>query len=432
MGALAGHLAHMQENLDFTFGELKSVIGSVVSGETPVFEKVDGQNIFFKFSVDPDTGRVRTARNKGNLMKGGMTPEEFTAKWVGHPAEGAFVNGFKAIDSALSSLDSTSLGKMFTPISEGGQRYVNAEIVYTGKPNVINYGANYIVMHNLQEFDADGKLQDVQLSGGEFQQLVSGVDAAQAEQDDKAWSMIGPQVLQLRDMSGETFLQEFNAAIDALGVTDSMSIADYVEEKLRTTLVGDLPIPVNKQEDLIKRIVGIGRKLGDDQYPAIRDVKAGAGKEVGQQISAMGTKTNAQKTIARITKPIELAIHNLAIEVLRGLASALTGGHDEEVDRLKAELETAIASIESAKDAGSEARREMLKVQLDKLGSSDNIASSAEGIVFEHPPGSKALYKLTGAFAPLNQIIGAAMRIPQEKNEALVREYVREFIGGSF
>ena len=155
-------------------------------------------------------------------MKGGMTPEEFTAKWVGHPAEGAFVNGFKAIDSALSSLDSTSLGKMFTPISEGGQRYVNAEIVYTGKPNVINYGANYIVMHNLQEFDATGKLQDVQLSGGEFQQLVSGVDAAQAEQDDKTWSMVGPQVLQLRDMSGENFLQEFNAGIDALGETDAM------------------------------------------------------------------------------------------------------------------------------------------------------------------------------------------------------------------
>ena len=118
--------------------------------------------------------------------------------------------------------------------------------------------------------------------------------------------------------------------------------------------------------------------------------------------------------------------------MLRGVASALTGDHDAEIKRLKAELEGAKSAIESARDAGSDARREMLKTQLDKLGSSDNIASSAEGIVFEHPPGSKALYKLTGAFAPLNQIIGAAMRIPQEKNEALVREYVREFIGGSF
>ena len=55
MGALAGHLAHLQENLDFTFGELKSILGDVSSGEMPAVEKVDGQNIFFKFAVDPET-----------------------------------------------------------------------------------------------------------------------------------------------------------------------------------------------------------------------------------------------------------------------------------------------------------------------------------------------------------------------------------------
>ena len=127
-----------------------------------------------------------------------------------------------------------------------------------------------------------------------------------------------------------------------------------------------------------------------------------------------------------------MVIHNLAVEVLRDVSSALTGGHDEEIERLRKELESAKEKIESATDSKSDARRQMLKKQLGKLGSSENIASSVEGIVFEHPPGSKALYKLTGAFAPLNQIIGGAMRIPKEKNEALVREYVREFIGGSF
>ena len=50
--------------------------------------------------------------------------------------------------------------------------------------------------------------------------------------------------------------------------------------------------------------------------------------------------------------------------------------------------------------------------------------------MFEHPPGSKALYKLTGAFAPLNQIIGGAMRIPKEQNESLLRNYIRAFLVG--
>ena len=94
MGALAGHLNHLQENLDFPLGELKSVLHEVIKGDMPVIEKFDGQNIFFAFKVDPQTGNVRTARNKGDLMKGGMTPAEFTAKWEGHPAQAAFMNGF--------------------------------------------------------------------------------------------------------------------------------------------------------------------------------------------------------------------------------------------------------------------------------------------------------------------------------------------------
>jgi hypothetical protein len=116
---------------------------------------------------------------------------------------------------------------------------------------------------------------------------------------------------------------------------------------------------------------------------------------------------------------------SLAVEVLRDAASVLTGGHDEELDRLKSELESAVAAIEGARDAKADARRDMLKRQLDKLGSSENISSSMEGIVFEHPPGSKALYKLTGAFAPLNQIIGASYRIPKTQGEGLLRSYVR-------
>jgi hypothetical protein len=68
----------------------------------------------------------------------------------------------------------------------------------------------------------------------------------------------------------------------------------------------------------------------------------------------------------------------------------------------------------------------VLKAQMEKLGDVSNITSSLEGIVFEHPPGSKQLYKLTGAFAMLNQIIGRAKRIREsDQNEGLVREYLK-------
>ena len=68
---------------------------------------------------------------------------------------------------------------------------------------------------------------------------------------------------------------------------------------------------------------------------------------------------------------------------------------------------------------------------MSKLGPIENVASTMEGIVFEHPPGSQQLYKLTGSFAMANQIIGRARRMPKEESveEAVLRKYVRAWAG---
>ena len=326
MGALAGHLAHLQENLDFTFAELKSILGDVTSGDMSVVEKVDGQNIFFAFKVDPETGTIRTARNKGDLLKGGMTPDEFTAKWQGHPAQDAFMNGFQAIESALGKMSQADLTSIFEA-SDGNSRFINAEIVYTGNPNVINYGGDYIVMHNLQEFAAEGKLVDIQLSGDDFSQLVQAVEDAQAAADEEEWQVIGPQVIKLKDMSTTDVLNNLVSGVDALGVTDDMTLGDFVEQKLRLGPVGDLP-----QESIIKRIVGLGSGSDPKSLPQLSDLKKGFPKETQQRISALGTQANSAKVISTILAPVELVIHNLAVEVLRDVSSALTGGHDEEIE----------------------------------------------------------------------------------------------------
>ena len=94
MGGVAGHLSHVHENLDFTFGEIKSLLSDVASADIEVVEKFDGQNIFFKFFVDPESGELRTARNPGDVKKGGMTADAFVGMFKGHPAEAPFLNGF--------------------------------------------------------------------------------------------------------------------------------------------------------------------------------------------------------------------------------------------------------------------------------------------------------------------------------------------------
>ena len=154
MGGVAGHLSHVHEDLDLTFGEIKSLLSDVASAKIEAVEKFDGQNIFFKFFVDPESGELKTARSPGDVKTGGMSEKDFLEMFRGHPAEAPFVNGFEAINRGLSRMDAATLKSIFT--GEHGQRFVNAEIIYINHPNIINYSSDNIVMHNLQEFDENG------------------------------------------------------------------------------------------------------------------------------------------------------------------------------------------------------------------------------------------------------------------------------------
>ena len=401
MGGVAGHLSHLHENLDFTFGEIKSILQSVATANIDVVEKVDGQNLFWTFK----DGALRTARNPTDIKKGGMSPTEYADKWKNHPVPAvrdAFTEGFKAIGRAVQRMSPEDIETIF----DGGNNYINTEIMFVGNPNIIQYGANNIVLHNLQSFG--GEEVTVQ-TRGIFQQLVDAVEDVEGELDKEGWKVSGPQVIQLKDLSEEEHYDNLVSSLDAFGMSDGDAIRDFVEERLRTGEVGDLPVPVNKQEDIIKLI------LGKEGAPSLREIKKGLPKDQQKTVSALATKTNSKKTISRAVAPIERVISDFAIEVLRGLESFfVVGSHDEEIARIKEQLTASIAKIENAQGDDAEAMGEMLAKQLEKLGDIENVASDLEGVVFEYPPGSEILYKLTGSFAMANQIIGRAARMQDQ------------------
>ena len=115
MGGVAGHMAHLSEDLDLTFDDIASILQKVASADIQnATEKVDGQNLFLTVT----DGEIRTARNNGDVKKGGMTTDEYISKWRGHPAENAFTNGFKAISAALRKLSPEVLGGIFSLAKE--------------------------------------------------------------------------------------------------------------------------------------------------------------------------------------------------------------------------------------------------------------------------------------------------------------------------
>jgi len=407
MGGLGGHMAHLSEDLDLTFNEITDVLGKVARAEIKTAtEKVDGQNLFL--SVDP-AGGFRAARNKTDIEKGGMTLDEYVAKWEGHPAENAFMNGFRAVTTALKNLDAQRLQDLFS----GGERYINMEIMYPKNPNIIQYTSPEIVLHGLvyigeQEDKKEQKrLED--LADAAFKELSELVDAAESQVGEELWRINGPKIVELKALVDGSALERVTAEIErfAAPVGLNKTLGDLVEVYLRQ-YAEEAGLPGDVIDDML--VLVLDPDKAKEKGITSSTLKKGLPRELKPVISKLGTKTNSKKVIISILYPLEKAISDFAIEVLRGMKSFFVDAHDEEVIRMRQELEQSIAYLQQLADSGDPKAAELLDKQLSKLGDIENVASSLEGIVFEYPPGSGKIYKLTGAFAMANQLIGRARR----------------------
>jgi len=407
MGGLGGHMAHLSEDLDLTFNEIVDVLGKVARAEIKnVTEKVDGQNLFL--SVDAQ-GNIRTARNATDIKKGGMTPTEYAAKWEGHPAGSAFTNGFKAVTAALKRLDAQTLQQLFS----GGERYINIEIMYPKNPNIINYTAPQIVLHGLKYVgsleDKEEQKRQEKLADDAFEELSSLVDATEAQVGEELWRINGPKLVDLQNLADNTALEEVTAKIEEIAdpVGMSATLGDLVEVRLRNIATNE-GLPADIIDEMIFLV--LDRDAATKAGVTTSSLKKQLPKELKPVISRLATKTTSRKVIASILYKLEVAISDFAIEALRGIKSFFVDEHDQEVVRQRQELQGAIDYLQSLSAQGNVEMGELVDKQLAKLGNVENVASSLEGVVFEHPPGSGKIYKLTGAFAMANQIIGRARR----------------------
>ena len=404
MGGVAGHMAHLSEDLSLTFNEIVSILGKVANAEIDnATEKVDGQNLFL--TVDA-SGEIRTARNSGDVKKGGMTTDEYISKWIGHPAENAFTNGFKAVSAALRKLSPEDLEAIFAD----GQRYVNMEIMYPSNPNIILYSSPNIVLHGLQYFGEEEETPEMrQLTKQKFIKLDNLIDGASEKGGEEEWAVNGPKLVALQKIADGSALEEVTAKIESFAAPVGMdaTVGDYVEQVVKS-YAEQVDLPPDVADQLVTLMLRPDE--AKEQGIKVITLKKGLPKELQTTVSTLGAKTKSRKYIASVLKPLEVAISDFAIEVLRGVKSYFVSDNDEEVARMRAELEQSIAYLKNLQASGDDKMGELIDQQLAKLGNIENLASSMEGVVFEYPPGSDKIYKLTGAFAMANQIIGRARR----------------------
>tara|TARA_R110000851_G_scaffold91748_5_gene200298 strand:+ start:5862 stop:7883 length:2022 start_codon:yes stop_codon:yes gene_type:complete len=416
MGGAAGHMAHLHENIWLTFGEIKTFLNQVANAEIKPIEKVDGQNIFFRWSSDG----IRTARNMGDITRGGMTETEYRTKWDGHPAEAAFIKGFETIKTAMDKMPAAEAAASFDTGQPNTYRFVNCEIMLPESENIIVYDGSYIVLHNLKEYSPigpSGKMTESELfTAGdlEFDNIVDIISDVEKTTDAKEWQVFGPRYVDLKNIADNVAYENAVNAIDQMGYADDQRLTDLVIDTLKKELASS-GLPENKFDMLVKRVVQIGEKANRDELISVNDIKKGLTREQKQVVAKYASATKARAFIGKAVSPFARTVSDFAIEALRGLHSFFMTDGDAEVERMRNTLLQSIEQLESYTGDDAEKYGDLLEKQLAKLGPIENVASTVEGLIFEYPPGSKKLVKLTGSFAMANQIIGRAKRLPKEK-----------------
>ena len=406
-GGVGGHMSHLYDNPKLTFAQLRAIFQAAAQGELVGTEKTDGQNLFISYSVKD--GKAKAARNKSNIKQGGLTAQELAAKFAGRGSvEAAFNDAFEIFEVAVSSLP---IRKQIDIFGEDANIFYNAEIQDPRNANVINYNTKTLNIHRVGHaaFNREtGEVLDVDVSRNAtaLEQALTGMQSAVADRDFRI------QVNAIRNLEAltdkkplEVAMQSLESAMDDAGIADNETIGDYIIARLVPMIRAYLNIPQENEKLLLKRIMGVKTAVEDPRTGktirkgiSLAQIKQNLNPQqkqlVGQLVSDSG------KLMQTAIQPIEDAVHDFSVEMLKGLKSAFVLDQEAEVKRLRAEVDQAIKAIEKS---NNEDAIEVLTKQMSKLKSIENISTAAEGFVFDY---DGYTYKFTGNFAPVNQLLG--------------------------
>lgn len=394
-GGVAGHLAHLYDNRGLTFEKLAEILTAASRGELVGTEKTDGFNIYLGFK----NGEARAARNKGDMQRGGMNAVDLAMReFAGGPdIKKVYVDAFNAFEAAVASLSDEEKVAIFGP---EGEIFYNTEIMGPGASNVVNYDADVLTIHSAghKRYDEEtDKVVNADVSEAS-KALDKVVDRFEQATQGKNFDVQRTALVNLQKLAGDHDLKIALEKIKKAGLQGEMTVQDFLAEKLSEDVDEKFP---SLSDDLKEQIVN--RILKVEGAPTLTQIYRGLGgdKDLKEQVKAYVQSGN--KSISKLIWPIEDAIHDFAVAMLEGMESAYVLDNAKELDRLKKEVETAIKSIQAYQGPGQEMAHEILAKQLKKIKHLDNITSVAEGFVFEY---DGQLYKFTGNFAPVNQILG--------------------------
>lgn len=384
MGGAYGHMMHLHEDLDLTFADLRDVIDRAATGTLErATEKTDGMNLVF--TVVASTGELRVARSGGDIRKGGLGATELAGRFAGRTGDvvSAFQVGFDVLWHGMRAVPEDVLRAAFGPM---GDVWYSAEVIDPRCPNVIWYDAECVVLHAHGSFQVvdDKIVSRVETPGLDL--IAAHMDDIRAAVKHTGRSLLMPASMcpRLSFTATERARVGLSTIVSASGLSWNATLRDYAIDTL-LKLHHDSPLPSTTVEALVHRLVGEHGALN------LAQIKRAAGASWKGAIDDF-TKQEGTMLIDALG-PVEALVHQLGVDLLDGTRSTMVSDHDGELTRLRAAATHALIEVGEERTL----RRHVAKLR------GHRITSSLEGVVFRHVGRA---YKLTGLFAPLNQVLG--------------------------
>ena len=441
-GAVAGHMNHIYDNGEMTFGELKQLLQSAVDGKLRGTEKTDGQNVYLSFDVA--TQKARAIRNKTHILAGGLDVEQFDEFFSTHPNQAlrySFVEALKAFEDVVKELDEETQLKIFG--TKEDNIYFNTEVMNPGSPgleeddprgqgttNVIPYDKKTLLIHAVghDKFHPKTALSLTSKNlGADAVDISSNYETLERSllgkgtEDPGVFSVETHPQRKLEPAGQKKAGAVLESSIDAInnlvrdfGLNDSSTIQDLVMIQI-TPIIDNFGMTEDRNKLLVQRLMGLCRSLKDrsqfipcglkdpvtkkplhEPRPTMRDITAGIPQELKDEIKKFDSEFKYQNYTAALSN----SLYDFTNAILQDFHSAFISDNEAIIKKLQNDISDSVKKI---RNSSNEAAKEDLKKQFAKLKDVQNINTPSEGFVFDF---NGTTYKFTGWFAPSNQILG--------------------------
>ena len=398
-GGAAGHMAHPYDDHGLTFNDIKEIISRGLEGrldiEAAVTEKTDGQNI----QVTWKDGQIGFARNKGTVINP-MSVQEIQAKFDNRgPISDAFGGAAEDLSEAFNKVNPDTLNQIF----KNGRVFANMEIIYPATKNVISYEVAVLQFHNLVEYDEQANIVQTDLTGGATVQRI--IQDANAHLQ-KTFSFIPPQQIKMGRISNfedqqAAFFNEVDQLRNRYNLKDTDRVTEYHKAWWRDVIQSKAKqVGYEIPEDILTAL--IFRWGFFDKSANLTGLKKQITNPEFLNWVLEFDKKEFKQYYKQNMEPFESIFLRLGAVVLKNATNFLAANPSKSVQEIKQEMAQLIRDLQNNPNQDTISKLELELKRIERLGGFDAIVPS-EGVVFTYGGNT---YKLTGAFAPVNQILG--------------------------